>query len=178
MRSKSHRASRLSVIALSAALILFGLIFLTLIHISSLPAISTLPIIAQVYYLVSAFVLVAYFFFEWRNENCHESRMVRIPDLHPVIIVVVESLSEKILRWIITTLGFILAVVSLGFVLICTYGTYKGAVQPQIARILIGELLLIGTVISIFVAWKILSSHRRKLLHEDSLRKCRLAKIT
>ena len=55
-------------------------------------------------------------------------------------------------------------ITSLGFLLICIYGVYEGRIQPQPMRLLFGELILIGTAISIYVVWKILSIHRRKLL--------------
>jgi disulfide bond formation protein DsbB len=167
MPSKSHRALRLSVIALSIVLVLFGGILLTLIHTSSLPGMSPLPTLGQGFYLFSAFVLAVYFFLEWRNESFHESRLASEPDRQSVKIVIIESLSEKILRWIVSIMVLGIVMISLGFLLICAYGVYKKPLQLQPTRLFLGELILIGTVISIYVAWKILSIHRRKLLLEN-----------
>jgi hypothetical protein len=149
------------VFVFTAILAIFGGIFLTLIHVYSLPEISVIPIAGDVFYLLCALALITYFILEWRKESCIETKLINEPDLQGLKIVVVESASEKILRWIISIVALIFVVISLGFVLICVYGIYKGSVQPQTNRLVLGELILIATAIVVFFVWKRLSVYQR-----------------
>lgn len=161
---QSSRTFRGLIIALSAILIVFGMIILTLANVSSLPKISIIPLVGKFFYPFSALAFTAYFVLEWRKEKQLKTRLVDNPDLQGVEINVIESLSEKILRWMVSIMAFIFVVVSLGFILICTYGIYEGTLKPHANRIILGELIVIGTAILVFVAWRLLFISRRKLL--------------
>jgi len=162
--SQSSGIYRQLIIALSVLLVLFGAVFLSLIHIYSFPENSTVPVAGVALYLLSALFLVAYYILQWRTYNRNENELKNYPCLKDLKFVTIESISEKILRWTITIMALIFTIVSLIFVLICIYGYHKDSAPPHNERVFIGELVVVGTAVLIFIGWIRLSVIRRKIV--------------
>lgn len=160
---KSLKASRRVMVVLSAILILFGGVILTFMQVVVFPYPSTMEMTGRVTYFFSAVSLIFYFMLEWRNAKSVETGLLNEAGHGVEKIITYESLSDKILKWMITLVGLFFALFSYSIVAVIAYRTYDDTVQPQATYplpLLAFELAVTGVIV--FIVWKKRSARKLK----------------
>jgi hypothetical protein len=107
--------------------------------------------------------LIFYFVLEWRKSKSVETGLLNEAEHGVEKIVAYESLSDKILKWMITLAGLFFTLFSYFIVAIIVYGTYDDTVQPQATYplpLLAFELAVTGVIV--FIVWKKRSARKLK----------------
>ena len=118
---KSTGLSRRTIITLAVILISIGGILLSLMRIYPLPDQSTIPITGSLFYLLSTFAILFYFFLQWKRVKSSETELDKAETYKIIELVSKESMTDKILKWIITLSAIFIALLSTGATYICIY---------------------------------------------------------
>ena len=130
----------------------FGVV-ISLICIFSLPDRTVRPLTGGVFFIGSAVLLIFFLFLKWRKETAKESKVLLAGTDEKDSIVIKETVSDKIIKWIVTVYSFFFAFSSLATALICIYALPDKTVQPQVGAIyFLGGAIVVGSFI--FVVWK------------------------
>jgi Na+/melibiose symporter-like transporter len=152
---KSIGLSRRTIITLTVILISIGVILMLLMCIYPLPGQSTIPITGSLFYLLTTLAILSYFFLQWKRVKSIEAELVKAETYKKIELVLKESMTDKILKWIITITAIFIALLSTGTIYICIYGLYDRRVQAQPSILFfIGGLILIGILVyEIYKKW-------------------------
>jgi hypothetical protein len=133
---------------------LFGVI-LALITIFSLPDQSVRPSTGAVFYLCSAVLISLFLFFRWKKEKALEEHALlnRTEGLERIF--VKETISDKIIKWLVTiySVFFIFAGISISLIII--YALPDKTTQPKVALFfyLGGSIVLASFIIVVWKNW-------------------------
>lgn len=151
------------MVALSAMLILFGGVILTFMQITAFPIFSYMAATGKFTYTISAVSLIFYFIMEWRKAKSIATGLLNEAGHGVEKIIPYESLSDKILKWMITLVGLFFALFIYCVVAMIVYRTYDDTVQPQATYplpLLAFELAVTGVIV--FIVWKKRSARKLK----------------
>lgn len=145
---RTSSAIRTWVTALLTGFIsLFGVV-LALVCIFALPDGTTRPASGAAFYFSSALILSFYYLLVWKKDKAIERRMLSGAKTDHMVWVVKESVSDKVMKWVVAifTLGFIFS--SLSIALICVYALPDKTVQPQIGiQFFLSGVLVLGVMV-------------------------------
>ena len=130
----------------------FGVI-ISLVCIFSLPDRTVRPQIGAIFYIGSVLLIILFLFLRWKKEKAIEGKILSaVPDKADNIIIK-ETISDKILKWIATIYSFFFVLQSIVIALICIYALPDKTVQPKVGAIyFLGGAIVLGSFI--FVVWK------------------------
>lgn len=131
---------------------IFGVI-LSLICIYALPDQSVRPDIGAIFFIVSAILIAALLFLRWNKEKALENKTISTNTNETDTIIIKETISDKILKWIVTIYSLFFAFDGIAITLICIYALPDKTVQPKVGII----YFFSGTIILasfLFVVWK------------------------
>ncbi len=150
---RSSSAIRSWVITLTTIVVSLSGIVLALICIYSLPDRTTRPFIGAFFYFFSTLILIFYFLLMWKKDKAIETNLFSEAKTENMTLVVKESLSDKILKWLVAIFTLFFTFSSLSMALICIYSLPDKTVQPQIGILyFISGITVLGVLI--FVVWK------------------------
>lgn len=120
-----------------------------------LPSQSTIPITGSLFYLLTSLAILSYFFLQWKRVKSIEAELVKAETNKKIELVSEESMTDKILKWIITITAIFIALLSTGAVYICIYSLYDRRVQAQPSILFfLGGLIIIGILVyEIYKKW-------------------------
>lgn len=153
----------LAVIFLS----IFGVI-ISLICIYSLPDQTVKPLTGAIFYIGSAVLIVFFLFLRWRKDKAKEGEILSAGTDETDKIIIKETISDKILKWLVTIYAFFFVLDGLAIALICIYALPDKTVQPKVGMIyVLAGAIVLGSFI--FVVWKnwIFEKSHNKALHKD-----------
>lgn len=143
----------LSIIFIS----LFGVI-LSLITIYALPDQTVRPSIGALFYLCCAVLISIFLLFRWKKEKVFENHFLNEAQ-GKADVLVKETVSDKLIKWLITIYSILFVFSGVSMSLICIYALPDQTVQPNISLLFyIGGAIVIGSFI--FVVWKNWTSKR------------------
>ncbi len=130
---------------------LFGVIF-SLITIYALPDQTVRPSIGALFYLCCAGLISIFLLFRWKKEKVLENHSLNFAQ-GKVDVLVKETVSDKIIKWLVTIYSIFFVLTGVSISLICIYALPDQTVQPNISLLFyIGGAIVIGSLI--FVVWK------------------------
>jgi uncharacterized membrane protein YedE/YeeE len=137
----------------------FGVI-LSLICIYSMPNHAVRPAIGAVFYICSAIVIVFLLFLRWRRDIAIEEGILLKAIRESEKFVIKDSISDKIVKWVVTIYAFFFVLDGLALALICIYALPDKTVQPKVGVLYLfaGSIVLASFV---FVVWKNWMSEKR-----------------
>ena len=131
---------------------LFGVI-LALVTIYSLPDRSVRPSTGAVFYLCSTVLISLFLFSRWKKEKALEKYSLSNVSEGQVRVFIKETISDKIIKWLVTTYSVAFVFMGISISLICIYALPDKTVQPKVALLFyIGGAIVLGSLI--FVVWK------------------------
>lgn len=131
---------------------LFGVI-LALIAIFSLPDQSVRPSTGAVFYLCSAVLVSLFLFFRWKKEKALEERTLLNPAEGLVRVFVKETISDKIIKWLVTIYSVFFIFTGISISLIVIFALPDKTTQPKVAPFFyLGGAIVLASFI--FVVWK------------------------
>lgn len=143
---------RLWAITLVAILISFCGILLALMCIYSIPDGSNRAIVGSFFHICSSFTLISYFLMECRKIENFKVKLNGEANQRNIKIIINESLSAYLLKWIISIYSICFAVSSIGIALICIYGIPDGTAQPQTSILFLLSGFIVMLVL-VFASW-------------------------
>ncbi len=102
----------------------------SLICIFALPDKSVRPLTCGLFFIGGSIVLVGLLFFRWRKDKAVEERLLEGSRTRSSRMVVMESMSDKILKWLVTLFSLYYACLGSVTGLICIYALPDKTVQP------------------------------------------------
>ena len=141
-------------------LITFAVIFfaffgftLSLICIFAMPDKTVRPEIGAIFFIFSASVVVFFLFFRWRKQIATTKTVLSNDNSESHKIIIKESISDKILKWVVAIFLFSFVIDGLAVALICIYSLPDKTTQP-----IPGLLYFLSASIPlgsfVFVVWK------------------------
>jgi len=141
------------LITISVFLIAFFGVILALIFIYALPDKTVRPLEGCLFYISGSVIVVAFLFLRWKKEKAQESEILSQTLSETPKIIINETTSDKIIKWIVTIFSFSYAFWGLAIALICIFALPDKSVQPQIGiYYFLGSAIVIGSFV--FVVWK------------------------
>ncbi|MCP4692499.1 MAG: hypothetical protein GY859_30930 [Desulfobacterales bacterium] len=141
------------IVTISILFMSFSGVTIALICIYSLPDRTVRPLEGGLYFIGSSVVIIGLLFFRWRKDKALENKTLNNSRTEISKIVVMESGSEKVLKWLVTIFSFYCAIMGVCIALICIYALPDKTVQP-----LSGALYALSCMIVlgcfIFTVWK------------------------
>lgn len=131
---------------------LFGVI-LALITIYALPDQTVRPSIGALFYVCCAGLMSIFLFFRWKKEKVFENHsLLNVPDGKATIFIK-ETVSDKIIKWLVTIYSIFFVFSGISISLICIYALPDKTVQPKVSILFyLGGAIVLGSFI--FVVWK------------------------
>ena len=130
----------------------FGVI-ISLVCIFSLPDRTVRPQTGAIFYIGSVLLIILFLFLRWKKEKAKEGKILSAVEDQTEYIIIKETISEKILKWIVTIYSFFFVLQSIVIALICIYALPDKTVQPKVGAIyFLGGAIVLGSFI--FVVWK------------------------
>lgn len=130
---------------------LFGVI-LSLITIYALPDQTVRPFIGALFYVLCAGLISIFLFFRWKKEKILENHILNLSQ-GKVDVYVKETVSDKIIKWLVTIYAMFFVFSGISMSLICIYSLPDQSVQPKVSLLFyIGGAIVLGSLI--YVVWK------------------------
>lgn len=131
---------------------LFGVI-LSLITIYALPDQTVRPSIGAVFYGCCACLVSIFLFFRWKKERMLDEHSLSNRPEGNTILCVKETVSDKIIKWLVTIYSLFFVFSGISISLICIYALPDQTVQPKVSLCFyVGGAIVLGSFI--FVVWK------------------------
>jgi hypothetical protein len=150
---KSSGVRRMWAITLTAMVIAFGGILLSCMCIFPLPGNQTMPITGSFFYLFGSFVLASCLALEFRKENSIDTNLMAEAIKGSANIVVNESKSVHVLKWMISLFLIFFAFFSAVLALVCIFRLPDNTVQPQAAILFLLSGITVMSIL-VFTLWK------------------------
>lgn len=126
---------------------------LSLITIYSLPDQSVRPSLGAVFYICSAGLISVFLFFRWRKEKALGGNFLSNSPEGSIGVFVKETISDKIIKWLVTIYSFAFVFAGISISLIAIYALPDKTVQPEVALFFyFGGAIVLGSLI--IVVWK------------------------
>jgi drug/metabolite transporter (DMT)-like permease len=134
-------------------------VILSLICIYALPDHTVRPVVGSLFFVTSSAVIISFLFFYWRKDIEIIKASFISDKSEPPKMRISESLSDKIIKWVVLIFVFSFAFYGLILALICIYALPDQTIQPDVGAIyfFFGALPLVSFV---FVVWKNWTSER------------------
>jgi len=153
IQKKSTEAIHDWLITIAIIFISLSGVTLALITIYSLPDESVRPSIGAVFYICSTVLVSLFLFFRWKKEKRLEDYSTLNATGGTVGVLVKETISDKIIKWIVMIYSFLFVFAGISISLICNYALPDGTVQAKVARFYyLGGAIVLGSLL--IVVWK------------------------
>jgi hypothetical protein len=150
------RIEALQIWVISLATIVFSIsgVILALISIYALPDGTIRPELGSIFFICSTLVIVFLFSLIWKKARIYKRLFIEnsiksesgVTQIH-------ESISDKILKWVVTVFALFFAFDSIAIALICVYALPDKTVQPVTGIIyFLGGAFVVGCFV--YAVWK------------------------
>lgn len=141
-------------VTISCVFVSLSGVILALICIFSIPDKSTQPLIGSIFFSASALLLIALVLFLRRNiRRSQISQPTEAENTDSNNVIFRETISDKILKWVINLFSLFFAYCGVLLGLICIYSLPDKSVQPALGAIyFLGSAWLVSTFI--YAVWK------------------------
>ena len=149
------------IVTLAIVFMSFFGILLALICIYAMPDQTVRPVAGAVFYLCSASVIIIFLLLRWKKEMAITTALTLNPDGDKKTVIIKESISDKIIKWITLLYVFFFVLMGITIALICVYALPDNTVQPKtgLFYFLSGSMAIASFV---FVVWKNRSWENKK----------------
>ncbi|MGA3282489.1 MAG: hypothetical protein ABSD50_16085 [Smithella sp.] len=141
------------IIILFIILISFIGLSLALICIYALPDKSVKPLEGSIFFACTSVIIIGLLFYLLKREKINIIQNVKEVEFNTIPIVIRESISDKIIKWLVTILSVFFVFMSFTIASICIYTLPDKTVQPLAGMVyFFSGAVVLG--IFIFVVWK------------------------
>jgi hypothetical protein len=141
------------IIILFIILISFIGLSLELICIYALPDKSVKPLEGSIFFACTSVIIIGLLFYLLKREKINIIQNVKEVEFNTIPIVIRESISDKIIKWLVTILSVFFVFMSFTIASICIYTLPDKTVQPLAGMVyFFSGAVVLG--IFIFVVWK------------------------
>lgn len=150
--SISNKTQNWIIILFIILISLIGL-SLALICIYALPDKSVKPLEGSIFFACTSFIIIGLLFYLFKREKMNIMQNVKEVEFNTMPIIIRESISDKIIKWLVTILSAFFVFWSFPIALICIYALPDKTVQPLAGMVFFfSGAVVLG--IFIFVVWK------------------------
>lgn len=139
-------------ITIAAILISFSGFVISLMCIQSTPDKAAKPFVGAIYFFIGALILIFYFLLMWKKNKAFEDKLLEGKNGN-IVLVVQESLSDKILKWVVAVFALFFVLCSLVMSLLCINSLPDKTVQSQAGILYFASGSFVLGVF-VFVIWK------------------------